>query len=276
MSDAPGRPAFLDHLEEGLDRALRDLAGYDHLLVALDFDGVLAPLVDDPADSRIPAQTAAAVAQVAELAAVTLAVVSGREAGDLTALAELPPGTRVVGSHGAQTGRAVAAATGLAFQGEPVALSAGEQELRAVLAEQLAWLVADVEGAWLEEKPASLVVHTRRAAPDDGERLTARVLEGPATLPGVRPQTGKDVVELSVLTRTKGDGIAELRSDAGAHGVLFAGDDVTDEDAFAVLAPPDVGIKVGAGETAAGYRISEPEDIAAVLLRLVELRTSPA
>ena len=64
----------------------------------------------------------------------------------------------------------------------------------------------------------------------------------------------------------------ELRADVGPQGVLFAGDDVTDEDAFAVLGPDDVGIKVGDGHTAAQYRVADPDELAAVLVRFLELR----
>ncbi|HLS48478.1 MAG TPA: trehalose-phosphatase [Actinomycetaceae bacterium] len=266
-------PAFFDHLEEGLDRALRELSEHSPLLVALDFDGVLAPLVDDPADSRIAPATAAALTDVAVLDGVELAIVTGRQATDLLRIAEIPAGTRVVASHGAQNGRARATAEGLQWDGGPVALTDAESKLRARLAADAAALVAEVPGAWLEEKPASVVVHTRQASEDDETVLTDRVLRGPAQLDGVRHQHGKRVIELSVLTRTKGDGIAELRADTRASAVLFVGDDVTDEDGFAVLEPQDVGIKVGPGHSIAGYRIDTPEQVTAVLRRLIDLRT---
>lgn len=268
-------PTFLDHLGEGLDRALREFAVHHPLLVALDFDGVLAPLVDNPADSRIPPEAVAVLADVAALPGVDLAIVTGRQAHDLLAIAEIPAGTRVVASHGAQRGRAQggdSAGGGLQWHGDPVSLSPAEQQLRARIAADAHALAAEVPGAWVEEKPASVVVHTRQCAPSDEAALTERVLAGPAALPGVRPQHGKRVVELSVLHRTKGDGLAELRADTGAAAVLFIGDDVTDEDGFAVLEPQDVGIKVGPGPTAAGYRIDTPEQVTTVLLRLIELR----
>ncbi len=58
----------------------------------------------------------------------------------------------------------------------------------------------------------------------------------------------------------------------GATAVLFAGDDVTDEDALAALEPQDLGIRVGAGETAARQRVPDAAALAAALTRLAELR----
>ncbi|WP_324650415.1 trehalose-phosphatase [Georgenia sp. H159] len=266
-------PLFVQHLEEGLDQALRDLAALPSVLVALDFDGVLAPLVDDPTASRIVPAAVDALARLDEAPGVHLALISGREATTLVSLAEVPVGTRVVGSHGAQRGH-----VGLSPQqtvelvAEPLQLSDGQADLRAEVLREAGALVEGYEGAWVETKPASVVVHSRQCSPEDARALTDAVLSGPGARPGLRVQQGKDVVEMAVVNATKGDAVVELRADVAPQGVLFAGDDVTDEDAFAVLGPDDVGIKVGDGPTAAGYRVADPDEFAAVLLRFLELR----
>jgi len=54
--------------------------------------------------------------------------------------------------------------------------------------------------------------------------------------------------------------------------VLYAGDDVTDEDAFASLGPGDLGLKSGPGETVAPYRVADPAAVAAALDELARLR----
>lgn len=270
MSEQP--EPFLDHVAEPLDQALRSLVQAPRLLVALDFDGVLAPLVDDPNTSRILPASVPALAQLAALDDVTLAILSGREAEQLVSLAEVPAGTKIVGSHGVQLGHAARQGERLVYIGEPLEFTETEMELHQRLRDHLAELVPHISGAWTEVKPASLVVHTRACHPADGERLRQLVLDGPARLPGVRAQEGKEVVELAVRHRTKGDGLTELREELAVDAVLFAGDDITDEDGFAVLTEEDAGIKVGSGDTAADYRVATPEAFAFVLMRLAELR----
>ena len=124
----------------------------------------------------------------------------------------------------------------------------------------------------LEAKPAGIVVHVRGADPAVGERVLAAVRSGPARLPGVESTEGKAVLEMAVVQVSKGAAIDTLRGRLGADAVLFVGDDVTDETAFVRLRPGDVGIKVGEGDTAAGYRVGTPEDVTAVLEQLLAAR----
>ena len=266
-------PLFVQHLAEELDQALRGLAAQPSVLVALDFDGVLAPLVDDPSRSQVVPAAAEALARLDTLPGIHLALVSGREATGLVEIAEVPAGTRVVGSHGAQRGHVgLSAERTRELVAEPLALTVEQEALHATVLREAKALAERYEGAWVEVKPVSVVVHSRLAGPHDAATLTEEVLAGPATHDGLRVQHGKNVVEMAVLHTTKGDAIVELRADVAPTAVLFAGDDVTDEDAFAVLGPDDVGIKVGDGPTAAQYRVADPDELAAVLLRLVELR----
>ena len=88
-----------------LDDALAALAGRP-LLVGLDFDGVLAPIVERPGDARALPGTLEAVQALAGLPDVVVALVSGRALEDLSARAGLEPGgsIRLVGSHGAEMG----------------------------------------------------------------------------------------------------------------------------------------------------------------------------
>jgi len=95
---------------------------------------------------------------------------------------------------------------------------------------------------------------------------------GPAIRPGVESTEGKAVLEMAVVQVSKGAAIDTLRGRLGADAVLFVGDDVTDETAFARLRPGDVGVKVGEGDTAAQFRVDSPDDVTKVLEALLGAR----
>lgn len=252
-----------------LEAALRELAGRavaGPVLVGLDFDGVLAPLVDDPAASRALPEASAALVRLAGLGPrVAVALVSGRALADLAALADAPAGTRLVGGHGAERG--VQRADHL--DRIPLHLPDDAADRLARLTADATALVAGTSGR-LETKPASVVVHTRTATPDDAARLTAAAADL-GTAAGADVLRGKDVVELAVLDVDKGAALADLRAEVGAAGLLYVGDDVTDERAFATLGADDVTVKVGEGATRARFRVAGPPDVAVLLHRLADL-----
>ena len=264
-------PVGGDEDDTALTDALAALAhhvrGGQRAVVALDFDGALAPLQDDPDDSRALPEAVRALQRLARVDGLDLALVSGRSLADLATLAEVPEGTLLVGSHGAEKG--LWTSTGL--EPQPWELDPEATTLRAELETTLGEAV-DGTTARLERKPGSVVLHTRTATPADAERLTHLAVELGAR-PGVDLMRGKDVVELSVVHRTKGDALADLRAELRSTALLYAGDDVTDERAFATLGRDDVTIKVGPGDTAARFRVADPEALAAALGRLARLMT---
>src|SRR5207244_821612 len=123
-----------------------------------------------------------------------------------------------------------------------------------------------------EVKPASVAVHVRAASEEDARVVMDAVRTGPATWPGITVTQGKEVVELLVVATHKGLALDTLRTQLSASAVVFFGDDVTDENAFAHLHGPDVGIKVGTGETRAPYRVEDPLDAARLLALLLQTR----
>lgn len=256
------RPALDADLQGALDRA----ADADRLLVALDFDGVLAPEVDDPDDARALPASLAALLALRELPGTTVALVSGRSLESLDRVGGMPTAVPLVGSHGLELR--------LSAEDAHPAVSAADAERVVALRSRLAPLVARVDGAWIEDKPAGLAVHSRLVAnPDDAAALGAAVREAAAAADrGLTVRDGKNVVELSVRDATKGDGLRVLAERFSPDAVLFAGDDVTDEDALAVLGPDDVGIKVGSAPTIAPFRVVDPAAVAAVLEHLLDAR----
>ena len=232
------------------------------VLVASDFDGVLAPLVDDPLASRpLPEATAALVRLAALGPAAPLALVSGRDLATLATLAAPPPGTHLIGSHGAEQGFIDADG---ALEHTPLILDADNRARLDALIEGLEEIASARSGAWVELKPAAAVLHTRLADPADA--LTAGPLAHDlgAQL-DISGLAGKDVIEFALMRVTKGDALTALRDRLGASRVAYFGDDVTDEHAFALLGAEDFTVHIGAGPTAARFRVASPEAAVVVL-----------
>lgn len=248
-----------------LREALRRIAGTGHLLVAMDFDGTMAPIVDSAQDARPLPRSAAAFAGLAVLPRTTTALISGRALASLRQVASPPVDTLLIGSHGAEAWLGPGS-TELSLEEDQKALLA---EVRAVLAE----IVAEAPGTSLEDKPAGVVLHTRQADDDVAEDAVAAARASLQDRKGVFLKEGKRVLETSVVNASKGEGVAFLRQATGATAVLFAGDDVTDEDAFGRLEPGDVGVKVGLDFTQAQYRVEAPVHIAELLEVLLQERS---
>jgi trehalose 6-phosphate phosphatase len=146
---------------------------------------------------------------------------------------------------------------------------------RDVLSDVLDQVADAVDDVWIEEKPAGFALHTRLAT-ERNSRIAHLVAmqEARAEVEDVKVRSGKDVLEFSVRSNTKGEAVEHLRQYTKATAVFYAGDDVTDEDAFIALGAGDFGLKSGAGETAAGHRVAGPAEVARVLAELARLRAA--
>jgi trehalose-phosphatase len=250
-------------LDADLRRAIARIARMPRLLVACDYDGTLAPIVADPRQAHPLPETVTALRSLANLPETTAAVISGRALRDLAALSRLPTEVHLVGSHGSE------------FDiGFVYALEEPARALREALVSTLRGLTRTATGVILEVKPASVAVHVRQAAPDLAEQVLARVRSGPGTWDGVYVTEGDAVLELSVIQTDKGHALDVVRHGCGATAALFMGDSVSDEKAFARLSGPDVGIKVGTGDTLAAYRVASGVAVAAALSLLWAERRS--
>ena len=96
--------------------------------------------------------------------------------------------------------------------------------------------------------------------------------EAQAELDDLTIREGKNVLEFAVRSTTKGEALEHLRRYTAADAVFFAGDDVTDEDAFDALQADDLGVKSGPGPTLAPFRVAGPEQIAHVLSAVATFR----
>lgn len=252
-------------LSPELRDALRRIARTEHLLVAMDFDGTISPIVDHAGDARPLPRSATAFAGLAALPRTTTALISGRALASLRAVASPPVNTLLIGSHGAE-----------AWLGPGSAELTLDEDQRALLAEVrgiLEDIVEQAPGTLLEDKPAGVVLHTRLATPDVADDAVAAARAVLQDRHGVFLKNGKRVLETSVVNASKGEGVTFLRQITGATAVLFAGDDTTDEDALARLESGDVGVKVGLDFTQAQFRVEAPAHVAELLETLLQERS---
>jgi trehalose 6-phosphate phosphatase len=218
----------------------------------LDVDGTLIDFADSPGGAHVDDALLGLVARLHHACGGALALVSGRTLADLEqrlGSVRIP----LAGQHGLE--RRDAAGRRHAHATPPAA----KRELR----HRLDALVARHPGLLLEDKGLTLALHYRRAP-----ALAAwlhRLLAGwVATADGLQLQKGKRVLEIKPTGFDKGSAIAEFMAEAPFRGraPVFIGDDVTDEHGFARVNLLDGhSIKVGAGRTAARYRLP---DVAAV------------
>lgn len=206
----------------GLDALLREPG---RALIALDYDGTLAPIVADPAAARAHPDAVRALSGLAPLAG-TLAVITGRAARLAVELSGLDrvPGIIVLGQYGRQRWEAGT----LTSPPAPPGVADARRRLPGVLA-----AAGAPEGTWTEDKGDALAVHTRRTAEPGPalERLRAP-LTALAERTGLAVEPGRMVIELRPPGSDKGQALKNLVQERKASAVMYAGDDLGDRAAF--------------------------------------------
>ncbi len=233
-----------------------DIPVADEPLFFLDYDGSLAPIVNDPMKAFPHPEVPQLLQDLEE--SYPLWIITGRYLADLSHFLDRP--YRAVGLHGMQEG---------IIGGEVVELLDADE--RDVLAD---WRsrVPPLDGLQVEEKGPTFALHYRQVEDADTveNTLDLWLKELPSFLEVIR---GKKVYEIRPRSRTKGTAVAGISSANAEHTPVYIGDDVTDEDAFKALnerGPSAITIKVGEGDTSARYRLSGPSEVVAYLKRYVE------
>lgn len=268
------------------------------LVVMLDVDGTLAPIVPRPEAATVPPETRRVVARLATRPGVHVALVSGRAAADARRIVAVT-GVWVIGNHGFEV---------VSPEGELLvdpALAATRPAV-AQAVDRLSALVAQVPGVIVEDKGWTLSVHYRLADPAAVPRLLEHISQV-ARATGLRLTSGKMVAELRPPVEVdKGTAVLQLaarlgglshptaeprgmpgdeasrdrsRTVQGRGAVVFIGDDTTDEDAFRALrvhAPHAVTVRVTHGDqakTSAELWVSDPAEVREFLQWLLERRS---
>ncbi|WP_431679925.1 trehalose-phosphatase [Kitasatospora sp. KL5] len=224
---------FTPSTAAGRDGLAALLAAPGEAVVALDFDGTLAPIVADPTAARAHPEAAAVLSALAPQVAAVV-VVTGRPAADAVAYGGFAgvPGLEhltVLGQYGAE--RWDAHSGELTAPEPPAGVAAARAALPGVLAREAA-----PEGTWTEDKGRALAVHTRRTADPQPamDRLRAP-LAAFAAEHGLVVEPGRFVLELRPPGVDKGAALEAFLAERSARTVLYAGDDLGDLAAYAAV-----------------------------------------
>jgi trehalose-phosphatase len=261
----------IDSLPDALDvwdRAIAPWLAGRRLAVFLDYDGTLTPIVERPEDAVLDEAMRERVRTLAENCLVAL--VSGRDVAFVIEQVAIPEAL-YLGSHGFD----MAAPAGMELSQE----RAGEFErFLAPLAQaesSLESTLAAVPGARIERKKYAVAVHYRQVAEADIPAVEEAVDAELARQPLLRKTGGKKVFELRPdLDWDKGRALAWVLGLLGMDGddvaPVYIGDDLTDEDAFAMVRSAGLAIVVGDGDrrTLARYRVKGTAAVGEVLERL--------
>lgn len=221
-------------------------------LLLVDFDGTLAPLVDDPALAKPSDTMRQILAHLAETS--DLVVISGRNRTFLDAtFAGIP--VHLVAEHGA-------------FSRKPnetwqrLDLSADDwvEPVRAAMN----LFVERFPGSFIEEKETAIAWHYRAVQADDVEGQAAELATRMRSAYSAVPLTviqGSKVVEVKPAQHSKGTVALSVFEQAPYDFILSIGDDTTDEDMFRQLPNWAYTVKVGSGTSFARYRLARQQDV---------------
>jgi trehalose 6-phosphate phosphatase len=233
---------------------LRDASAYGFFF---DFDGTLTEIAETPNEVIVEDRARQALESLFETSSGAVAIVTGREIEAIDAFLA-PLKLPVAGVHGYErrNGEAKTSVSG----GEDGAARSFERVIKS--------FVDHNPGLLLEKKRGALALHYRLRP--ELENLCVSLVEDVSTrLTDVVLTRGKMVIETRLHKATKGTAIDDFLREAPFRGRVpfFAGDDVTDEDAFnAVNALGGISVKVGPGETAAQARVDSVDEFLTWLL----------
>jgi trehalose 6-phosphate phosphatase len=241
---------------------IEDLAEVPTLLVALDFDGTMAPIVEEPSAARALSGFAEVLGGLAASPGVSVAVLTGRDQDGIRPLLSGFPPLWLGLSHGRDL-----------LAPEAASLLPGGDDLRLSELRSL----EPPEGVRREDKAHSCAFHWRGRAQGRPDAWLSG-LAGRAKSLGLTVLEGRMVVEFLLPGPGKLLALQEIQRRTGAKFVVFAGDDVTDQEAIGYASRHGVGIHVRSSERSWETSeevlcLEEPAALLEWLRGLLKLRT---
>jgi trehalose-phosphatase len=253
-----------------LQHALSGLAAPDERFLFFDYDGTLSPIASRAAVAFTQPGALEELETLAQRPATRVGIVTGRPLEEIRS--RIPSRSFFF-----------AALHGLVIEGPDVSMVFPEAaRLKPVIRKAVSELESELEGlegVYIEDKGLTAAVHYRQANDDASKKAANESRRIASAHEGIRTLPGKEVVELRPdVDWDKGSAIEWiLEQTAGSDweervGVLYVGDDQTDEDAFRRLGSRAVTVRVGdSGATHAKYRVSGPADLVTALAELNSL-----
>ena len=241
-------------------------------VLLLDFDGTVAEFHVDPDAPELTPERFELLSTIARTPGVSLGIVSGRRLDDLRVRTRLPDHVYHAGLHGLE----------IEVDGQRTThpdLASAIEKIDG-LAECLKKLLVEFPEVYIEDKGASVAVHTRRMPKTDYEKVFARadILAVPWIAEQlVRRLEGNAVVEyLPNIHGHKGEATRWITGHveskfARRAWVAYIGDDITDEDAFRAIEEGNgIGVLVGLRPTSATHKLDGIPDVDRFLRWLVD------
>ncbi len=262
----------MKHLFDVWGKVVHSLKSADHVLLLSDYDGTLTPIVDEPESANLFRETRRLLRKLAKNRRYTVGIISGRALPDLKSKVGLE-GIIYAGNHGLEI-----EGFGSSFL-EPIA-----EEMRPsfqILNRVLLATLRGIKGVFVEDKGLTLSVHYRKVDGTEEMRVgdAFKRIADPLSVTGrIRVTQGKKVYEIRPpVAWDKGNAIAWLiakfRESSGKAEILpiYLGDDLTDEDGFAVIENNN-GISIFVGEedsrSIARYFLRSPDEVTEFLKML--------
>lgn len=253
------------------DEIAAELSAYNRLLVLLDYDGTVTPIARRPEDAVLADDVRQLLEKLAGKPTITVGIVSGRSLDVIRGLVGLKD-IYYAGNHGLE-------AVGPDFSYVNSKAASCRDEVPAIR-EALEKALSGIEGVVVEDKGLGVVVHYRMVERSDVGRVRDAFLASIEPFIEGSPfsiaENKKTLECVPDVDADKGSVVQAIAADVAERageppGLVYVGDDVTDEDAFKAIGDGGVTIAVGKDESAARYGVDDVASVRRLLQRILEL-----